>query len=360
MSTYGEIRNLCTSMFKIVVLSGLLVVFAGCSTSDSGQGAEAETTSEPNVEAGTTETTGEKTNVATGFDAATRDDEVFNQTFSHEFAQVEDVRMHYVVGGEGPPLVLLHGWPQTWYEWREIMPALAERYTVIAVDLPGLGDSEGQPPSYDKRTLAQYVHGLISDDLGYQSVNLVGHDLGAGVGYQYAEQYGGEVQRFAFLDYVLPGPAISASQLQSQSWHFAFHDVPELPEEVTADDEREYFDWFYDNFAANPDAISDEAVDEFVRAYSEPAKLSGGYDLYRTLEQDTEDNKASAEEPLQMPVLVMASTQGPGGEAARELECGSVQPLASDVSCVAVPDAGHWLAEENPEFVTERMISFFE
>jgi pimeloyl-ACP methyl ester carboxylesterase len=123
--------------------------------------------------------------------------------------------MHYVTGGTGEPLVLLHGWPQSWYAWRGIMPTLAERYTVYALDLPGLGDSDGAPPSYDKANLARYVHGVLADELSLRAVNLVGHDLGAGVGFQYAAQYPDEVMTYAHLDYPLPGPALSAEQYRS-------------------------------------------------------------------------------------------------------------------------------------------------
>ena len=120
----------------------------------------------------------------TGFDSATRHDSEFNRLFRHEFADVGGMRMHYVTGGTGPALVLLHGWPQSWYEWRGIMPALAQRFTVYAVDLPGLGDSQGAPRSYDKATLARVVHALIGERLGLRVIRLVCHALGAGVGFQ--------------------------------------------------------------------------------------------------------------------------------------------------------------------------------
>ncbi len=123
--------------------------------------------------------------------------------------------MHYVTGGTGEPLVLLHGWPQSWYEWRGLMPALAQRYTVYALDLPGLGDSEGVPPGYDKVTLARFTHGLVADQLGLRDINLVGHDLGAGVGFSYAAQYPDEVARYAHLDYSLPGPGLPAAQFRT-------------------------------------------------------------------------------------------------------------------------------------------------
>ncbi|WP_368860524.1 alpha/beta fold hydrolase [Amycolatopsis magusensis] len=140
-------------------------------------------------------------------EAATRGDTEFTERFRHEFADVDGVRLHYVTGGHGPALVLLHGWPQTWYSWRGIMPALAEHFTVYALDLPGLGDSTGAPPSYDKATLARYLHTLVAHRLGIRDARIAGHDLGAAVAFQYAAQFPDDVDRLAYLDLPLPGPA---------------------------------------------------------------------------------------------------------------------------------------------------------
>jgi pimeloyl-ACP methyl ester carboxylesterase len=211
--------------------------------------------------------------------------------------------MHYVTGGSGPPLVLLHGWPQSWYEWRGILPALAQRYTVYAVDLPGLGDSEGVPPSYDKATLALYVHGLIGDELGLRDINLVAHDLGAGVGFQYAAQFPDEVARYAHLDYPLPGPALSATEFRTFSWHLAFHGQERVPEAVVADDVREYLELFFPQVAhggasfggtRTDPPFTPAQIDEFARTYSRPQVLTGGFELYRTLDEDERDNTAAA------------------------------------------------------------------
>lgn len=294
------------------------------------------------------------------FDAATRDDAEFQRLFRHGFAQVGDVRMHYVTGGNGPPLVLLHGWPQTWFEWRGIMPALAEHHTVYAVDLPGLGDSEGSPSSYDKATLARYVRGLVVVELGLDDVLLAAHDLGAGVGFQFASQYPRDVARYAHLDYPLPGPALSAEQYRTFSWHLAFHDQEDVPEAVVDDDVREYLDLFYAQVAyggvsfGGPGARSpftDAQVDEFARTYRRPAVLTGGFELYRTLEQDERDNTAAA--AVSVPTMVMTAE----GTLASTLP--TLRPrLANIVRTVEVPRAGHWLPEENPEVVTAELLDF--
>ena len=339
----------------VVALLALSVAACGSESADT----ESSPPSKPRVENVATRTGQDPGGAGEPLEGQAR----FDPSFEHGTADVDGVRMHYVMGGkaggEGPPLVLLHGWPQTWYEWVEVMPDLAEEHTVIAVDLPGLGDSEGEPPSYDKRTLARYVHGLVSEELGYESINLAAHDLGAGVGYQYAAQYPDEVGRYVHMDYPLPGPAIDAAQYEDLSWHIALHYEDGLPEALTEGREREYLAYFYPEVAASPESIPEEAIDEYARTYSQPGKMSAGFELYRTLDEDTEDNKRSAGTPLKMPILVMTGTAGPyEGTDAGKFTTGTVSAVASDVSSVGVPDAGHWLAEENPEFVADRILGF--
>lgn len=295
-----------------------------------------------------------------GFDAVTRDDTEFQRLFRHEFADVDGVRMHYVTGGTGPPLVLLHGWPQSWYAWRDIMPALAEDHTVYALDLPGLGDSGGAPPGFDKATLARYVHGLLAGRLGLAEVDIVGHDLGAGVGFSYAAQFPDEVARYAHLDYPLPGPALSAAQYETFSWHIAFHDQDTVPETVVADDVRDYLALFYPYVAyggtsfGGPGAESPftrAQVDEYARTYSRPRVLAGGFELYRTLDQDERDNVAAA--PVTVPTMLMTA------EGLLASTRPTVESRISDIRrAVEVPGAGHWLMAENPEFVTAELLAF--
>jgi pimeloyl-ACP methyl ester carboxylesterase len=296
-----------------------------------------------------------------GFDSATRHDDQFGRRFTHKFADVDGMRMHYVTGGTGEPLVLLHGWPQTWYAWRGIMPELAKHYTVYAVDLPGLGDSRGAAKSYDKKTLARYVHGLIAGKLGLRNIRLAAHDLGAGVGFQYAAQYPGDVVRYAHLDYPLPGPALSAAQYRTFSWHMAFHDQKRIPEQVVDDDVREYLALFYPQVAyggtsfggtrsASP--FSDKEIDEYARTYRRPQALTGGFELYRTLDEDERDNISAG--PVKVPTLLMTA-EGQVAFVRKTLE----PRMPTIVRAVDVPKSGHWLAEENPGFVTSELITFF-
>jgi pimeloyl-ACP methyl ester carboxylesterase len=287
-------------------------------------------------------------------------DAEFARTFRHEFADVDGVRMHYVTGGSGPALVLLHGWPQTWFAWRGIMPALAERFTVYAVDLPGLGDSEGAPPSYDKATLARYVHTLVAERLDLRDAAVVGHDLGAAVAFQYAAQFPQDLTKLGYLDLPLPGPAIDAAGYRGLSWHIAFHMQERVPEALVGDDVREYLAMFYPQVAFGGTAFGgpgaappfdDAEIDEYARTYGRPAVLHGGFELYRTIARDVEDNVAAR--PITTPTLLMTAT------GLLEPTRATLAPRAENiVRAVEVPRSGHWLAEENPGFVTTELLAF--
>lgn len=293
---------------------------------------------------------------------ATRADPAFTSTFRHEFADVDGVRMHYVTGGSGTPVVLLHGWPQTWFGWWSIMPALAEEHTVYAVDLPGLGDSTGRPAGYDKATLARYVHGLVADELGVRDAAVVGHDLGAAVAFQYAAQFPADTRRLGYLDLPLPGPALDAPAYRSLSWHIAFHSQPEVPEAVVGDDVRRYLELFYPQVAFRGRAFGGTSerspftaaeVDEYARAYGRPAALSGGFELYRALDQDVRDTVAAR--PVDVPTLLLTAQ----GQLA-SVRATVAPRLTNVVRSAEVPRAGHWLVEENPRRVTTELLRFLD
>ncbi|MGW6424871.1 alpha/beta fold hydrolase [Nocardia sp. NPDC055053] len=291
---------------------------------------------------------------------ATHGDPEFGKTFRHEFADVDGVRMHYVTGGSGSPVVLIHGWPQTWYGWWQIMPALAEQHTVYAVDLPGLGDSSGSPSGYSKATLARYVHTLVADRLGVRDAQIVGHDFGAAVAFHYASQFPADTARLGYLDLPLPGPAVDAATYRSMSWHIAFHSQREVPEAVVGDDVRGYLALFYPQVAFGGTAFggtsrrspfTDAEIDEYARTYSRPEKLAGGFELYRALEQDVRDSVAAA--PTSVPTLLMTA-QG----QLDPVRASAAARLTNIVHAVDVPNAGHWLVEENPRFVTAELLRF--
>lgn len=279
--------------------------------------------------------------------------------FRHEYTDVDGVRMHYVTGGSGSPVVLLHGWPQTWYGWWPIMPALAEHHTVYALDLPGLGDSTGTPSGYDKATLAKYVHALTRK-LNLGDASIVGHDLGAAVAFQYASQFPADTARLGYLDLPLPGPAIDAATYRKLSWHIAFHTQPQVPEAVVGNDVRAYLKLFYPQVSFNGTAFggtstrspfTEEEIDEYARTYRKPEVLKGGFELYRALDKDVQDTENAT--PTQVPALVMAA-QG----QAQAIRGTAAPRMTNIVRALDVPNAGHWLVEENPRFVTAELLRF--
>jgi pimeloyl-ACP methyl ester carboxylesterase len=277
--------------------------------------------------------------------------EIDNMTFSHHTASVNGIQMHYVIGGQGDPVVLLHGWPQTWYEWRHVMPALARNYTVIVPDLRGLGDSSKPLDGYDGNTAAVDIHQLVVQ-LGFNDIFLVGHDLGAFVSYSYASAHPNEVLRLVILDVPIAGtgPALNLTRL----WHIPFHMVRDIPETLVEGKEREYLTWFYRNGAYNPAAITEEDIDEYVNHYSAPGGMRAGFEYYRALPINVEQIKEYSKTKLPMPVLALGGEYSFGSAA-----LDSMKSLATDVRGGVVPLSGHWIAEERPDFLTEQLYKFF-
>lgn len=275
---------------------------------------------------------------------------------AHRFAELGEVMLHYVVAGSGPPVVLLHGWPQTWYEWRRIMPALAARYTVVAPDLRGLGDSSRPAAGYDKQTVAADIWRLVREHLGFEKFLLVGHDWGGPTAYALAAAHPEAVRRLAILDVVIPGDGGEFSQ-GGRRWHHAFHMTPDLPEALTCGRERTYLTWFYRSFAHRPDAIGEDEIAEYLRTYTQPGAMRAGFSYYRALPQDIADNeKIIAGFKLPMPVLAMGGAKGRG--RGREPE-ESLRRVALDVRGDVVPDCGHWIPEEQPDYLAKRLLAFF-
>jgi pimeloyl-ACP methyl ester carboxylesterase len=230
--------------------------------------------------------------------------QIDNTTFSHHMAIVNGVQIHYVIGGHGDPVVLLHGWPETWYERRHVMPALARNYTVIAPDLRGLGDSSKPLTGYDGKTVADDIFKLVTQ-LGFKQIFLVGHDWGGQVAYSYAAAHPSDVRRLVILEAPLPGIApFTNFDLTSGIWWFPFHLVPDLPEKLVAGKERLYLSWFYDH-AYNKSAINGADVSEYVRHYSTPGGMHAGFGYYRAYFDDVSQNKGYAKTKLTMPVLAL-------------------------------------------------------
>lgn len=280
--------------------------------------------------------------------------QTFDRTFSHHTAKANGVRLHYVIGGSGDPVVLIHGWPQTWYEWHKIMPALAKRHTVIAVDYRGAGESEKTTGGYDKKTMATDIRSLVRQ-LGFKRANVVGHDIGMMVAYAYAAQYPAEVSRLVLMDAPLPG-GMGWEQLAGdpRAWHFAFHSKRDVPEYLVAGKERYYLaEFFNGSLAYDRKAIGAADLDVYTRAYSSAGALRSGFELYRAFPQDAKDNKQLLRTKLPMPVLAL------GGAASAGEFVGQQARLISDhVEAAAIARSGHWIAEEQPDELARRLIAF--
>jgi pimeloyl-ACP methyl ester carboxylesterase len=258
--------------------------------------------------------------------------------------------IHYVRGGSGPPLVLLHGWPETWWSWHKVMPTLARTHTVIALDLPGLGSSTVPADGYDAASTARRIRQAVNG-LGFHEVEILAHDLGTLVAYPYARDFPDEVTRLAVLDAPLNG--FGLEEAYGLSWHFLFNATPApIPEKIIdgQDDVKTYLGMLF-NLAHHPEAIDRE---RYFRAYAVPVRRSAGYDYYRAFATNATDNKANASKKLTMPVLAMGAQYAFGPAVAQ-----SFRQVANDVRQVVAPDSGHWIPEENPRFVIDCATLFF-
>ena len=278
----------------------------------------------------------------------------------HGFADLGEVVLHYVTAGKGPPVVLLHGWPQTWYEWRHVIPALAERYSVIAPDLRGLGDSSRPAQGYDKQTIADDVWRLVHDRLGHDRLFVVGHDWGGAVAYALAAGHREAIRRLVILDVVIPGSGGDFSQ-GGRRWHHQFHMTLDLPEALTQGREEVYLGWFYRAFAYRPDAIGADDVQEYLRSYRQPGAMRAGFAFYRALPQDVSDNQKSiARGKLAMPVLAIGGgVSYPHGRGRGTEPEESLKRVAVQVQGEVVPDCGHFIPEEVPDLLNARLLEFF-
>lgn len=284
--------------------------------------------------------------------------------FRNGYAEVNGVRLHYVAGGTGEPLVLLPGWPETWWTFHKIMPELAKQYTVIAVDLRGMGTSSRPADGYDKKTMAGDIHELVKS-LGYDKATIVGHDIGSAVAFAYAENYPQATDKLVMMELphpddslltfpLLPAQGTFGDKLGSSRpylWWFAFNQVKGLPEQVLAGHIRAEQDWIFKYFLLNEDAVTarDRAVYEQAYNSADAIRASNGW--YQSFTQDIVDNRSYGK--LDMPVLAMG---GPAYGWMKKV----VGQKATNLTAVDVENSGHFIQEEQPEVVTRTMIDFLQ
>jgi pimeloyl-ACP methyl ester carboxylesterase len=283
--------------------------------------------------------------------------QIDNVTFTHHTATVNGIQLHYVMGGKGDPIVLLHGWPETWYEWRHVMPALAKNYTVIAPDLRGLGDSSKPPTGYDGKTVAEDIHQLVGK-LGFKTIFLVGHDIGTFIVYSYAAAHPAEVKALAVMEAPIPG---FYPPVRPTLWWVPFHQTPDVPEALVQGKEMLYLSWFYHNLANNPAAITQKDINEYVSHYSAPGGMRAGFEYYRAIPQDAIQNMNYSKTKLTMPVLGLGGGYTPafGGNVTMPSVVYGMKILAQNVTGILVPNSGHWIPEEQPQFLADQLLKFF-
>ena len=283
-----------------------------------------------------------------------------NGAVRHEWRTVNGVRLHCVVAGAGPLVVLLHGFPEFWYSWRHQIPVLAQHFTVIAPDMRGYADSSKPYTGYDTQTMAEDIFQLALQ-LGHQRVSVVGHDVGAAVAYAYAAAHRENVRRLVYIDEPLPG--FSYQQFAAFNpdpaggggfWWASFHQVPDLPELLIAGQERLYISYFYNLLSFNKGAIDEDALSEYTRAYSMPGAMRASRGFYRDISLSSQQNHESARTKLQMPVLAIGAVPAGAGQA----PILDMQAVAENVRPVIIEESGHFIAEEQPDVLNEHLLAF--
>ncbi|TNF83416.1 alpha/beta hydrolase [Pseudomonas sp. ICMP22404] len=277
--------------------------------------------------------------------------------FKRGFETVDGTRIHYVSGGveNGEVMVLVCGFPQSWYAWRKVLPLLGKHYRVIAPDLPGQGDSD-RPSSCDTGNVSRLLRKFLTQ-VGVEKHSLVVHDIGAWVGYPYCAQFGDSVTGLAILDTGIPGISLPdnlpwAADAAWRTWHVAFHNIPDLPEELLEGREHIYLKWYLQRKAANPQIFTEEDFAEYLRAFRLNG-WKGGLAYYRATTQSAEQNREFAKTLLKMPVLAVRADQGSMPDLVSELK-----KVAANVSGTMVK-SGHYIPEEQPNGLVDELLKFF-
>lgn len=274
--------------------------------------------------------------------------------FAETWAEVGGRRTRAVVGGAGPAVLLLHGWPMTSHAWRRVAPPLAAGgRRVVAPDLPGLGGSDGPSDGYDVPAVAADVLAAVRA-LGHERFAVVGHDIGGMVAFALAASAPEAVTALCCAETDAPGiGAWEQAWTNPKLWHFHFHGTPDLPEALVAGRERTYLKFFYDRDGRTPGAWTDADLDVYAAAYAAPGRLSAGFDYYRAFPRSAErDRDLAGKGRLRMPVLAMGGEHSLAGKVADDLTT-----VAEDVRRLVLPGCGHFVPEERPAELAEAVLA---
>jgi pimeloyl-ACP methyl ester carboxylesterase len=273
---------------------------------------------------------------------------------THHRASANGIHLHYVTAGKGFPILLIHGWPQSWWTWRKVIELLAPHYRLIVPDLRGFGDSDKPASGYDKKTMAADLEALTGQ-LGLRRFAVVSHDKGAEVGYSLAATRPDLVTHYAMLESALVGFGMDHAMdvLKSGLWHLTFHMARDMAEFLVQGREREYLTYFFRHHAFDPETFSVEEINRFAGNMSRPGALRAGFEVYRSYQTDLADNQVLAQTKLKMPVL------GYGGESSiGEAVLYGLRAVAGNVEGGVFTNCGHWIPEEKPQELAQVIRGF--
>ena len=275
-----------------------------------------------------------------------------NTLVAWRVAKIEGKKIHYLTAGQGPAVILLHGYTQTSRMWRPLIEKLKEKFTVIAPDLPGIGDSDIPKSGADMKTAAIRIHELAKS-LGITNARVVGHDIGLMVAYAYAAQFPTEVEKLVVMDAFLPGVAgWELAYNNDNLWHFRFHGP--TPEALVKGREKIYFAYFWNDLAADKKrSLGAADRNAYVKAYSRPGRMRAGWAYFAAWPETAKDFAEMAKTKLTMPVLSIA-----GEKASAAILGPQMKLVATTLNTVEFKDTGHWLMEERPEETMAALIAF--
>jgi len=277
-----------------------------------------------------------------------------DKAISSKFATVDGLKLYYVTAGHGPTVILLHGYTQTSRMWRPLMPLLADKFTVIAPDLPGIGDSGVPKDGLDMKSAAIRIHSLAKS-LGIQKAKVVGHDIGLMVAYAYAAMYPSETEKLVLMDAFLPGvPGWDAYYNDPNIWHFRFHGP--TPEALVAGREKTYFAYFWNDLAADKThSVLPADRQAYVAAYSRPGRMRAGWAYFANWPQTAKDFAELAKTKLSMPLLAIA-----GDKASASTLMPQAHLVANNATEAIIKNSGHWVMEEHPKETMDPLVKFLE
>src|SRR5271168_2496431 len=274
------------------------------------------------------------------------------ETIASRTATIDGLKLHYLTAGHGTPLILLHGYAETSLMWKPIIPLLAEKFTVIAPDLPGIGDSDIPADKLDMKNAAVRIHALARS-LGVEKARVVGHDIGLMVAYAYAAQFPGETEKLVVMDAFLPGvPGWEAVYNDPGTWHFRFNGP--TPEALVRGRERTYFEYFWNDLAADKTRSLPEADRvAYTAAYARPGRMRAGWAYFVSWKQAAKDFALLSQTKLTMPVLAIAGEKASAGVLGPQMKL-----VATDATEIVIKDTGHWVLEERPKETTDALLKF--